>query len=86
MCAIAYAINLGYSLNEIKVLSLGTGYSIKQSNMRKKHVKSSQSWGEISWLKHGIIDDLMEGNTSISEYQSETLLQNNYLRINPELN
>lgn len=86
MCAIAYAINLGYSLNQIKVLSLGTGYSKKQYSIRKDHVKSSQSWGELSWLKHGIISDLMTGNTSISEYQSKTLLKNNHLRINPELN
>ncbi|MCF6765557.1 patatin-like phospholipase family protein [Thiotrichales bacterium 19S3-7] len=85
MCALSYALKLGYPLSEIKVLSLGTGLSKKQSAIRKKHVKSSDHWGKVSWLKHGIIDDLMRGNTTISEYQCRTLLAENHLRINPDL-
>lgn len=83
MCALSYALTLGYSLEEVKVLSLGTGLSKKQSEIRKEHVKSAASWGKAEWLKHGIIDDLMRGNTTTSEYQCKTLLKNNHLRINP---
>ncbi|MCF6776583.1 patatin-like phospholipase family protein [Thiotrichales bacterium 19X7-9] len=85
MCALSYALKLGYSLENIKILSLGTGLSKKQSDIRKKHVQDSGHWGKLSWLKHGIIDDLMRGNTTISEYQCRTLLGNNHLRINPDI-
>ncbi|MFZ9036417.1 MAG: hypothetical protein ACO2ZM_09950, partial [Francisellaceae bacterium] len=63
----------------------GTGFSGISRRKRKKNAKEAVNWGKIDWLSHGIIDDLMMGNTTISKYQSALLLGDNYYRINPDL-
>jgi patatin-like phospholipase/acyl hydrolase len=85
MCAIIEALHLGYKPEEIKVLSIGTGVRDRMAATPQCYGKKSQTWGGLSWLKHGLIDNLFSGNASIIEYQAAELLKVNYLRINDTL-
>ena len=94
MASVAFAINrdpdkgLNYSLNELKVLSLGTGTTNKNRvDPRKIGVGN---WGIIKWLKY--LPDLMtESNIQTSEYYIKQVLNTDnkldkyYMRIQPIL-
>jgi len=82
MCILTEALRQKISLNNIKILSIGTGISNPDVTDPNAYGKTSQDWGPIGWLKNGIIDDLFDGDTSVTEYQAQQLLGNNYYRIN----
>jgi patatin-like phospholipase/acyl hydrolase len=76
LCLISEALSRGYSLSSLRLLSFGTGYeSIKEDS------KSSKDWGIMNWLNHGLVDHLMLGDSSMTQYQCNTILGANYLRI-----
>lgn len=81
VCLISEAIHNGYSLESIRLLSIGTGYHSIKTKLDLK----SKNWGPISWFKNGIIDDFMLGDSSLEQYHCSTLLGNNYLRIDGSL-
>ena len=62
----------------IKVLSIGTGYDSKSFNGIK-----TKNWGIFSWLKGGIMQVLMESNSE--HLIANSLYPNNYMRINSRL-
>ena len=76
LCLISEALHQGFALDNIKLLSFGTGYINS-----KEHSISSKDWGAIGWFRHGLIDDFMIGDSSMSQYQCKTILGDNYLRI-----
>lgn len=84
-CAIAAALDLGYALRDIRLLSIGTG-----SGTRGYAHKVTQHWGVSQWAKH-IPDILMDAPMDILEQiaqQTVTLgsrYPNHYLRLQPEL-
>ncbi|MFN8771297.1 MAG: patatin-like phospholipase family protein [Neisseriaceae bacterium] len=80
MCLISEALKQGYSLQDIKLLSFGTGV-----NVLENFSDTSKNWGGVRWLKNGLIDDLMLGDSSLAEYHSKMLLGKSYLRINGSL-
>lgn len=63
---------------EIKVLSVGTGYNSKRLDGRR-----ARKWGSISWLNAGIIQILMESN--IEHVIAQSLIKENYLRVDSSL-
>lgn len=77
MCLVSEALKQGYSLQNIKLLSFGTGY-----NVVSKTSGESRNWGGVRWVKNGLIDDFMLGDSSLAEYHCKRLLNGNYLRIN----
>lgn len=81
LCIITEALRSGHKLEDIKVLSIGSGISLGG------HINgtAAKTWGKISWLEHGIINDLFSGNTTVTEYQAAQLLGDRYLRINDNL-
>ena len=62
----------------IKILSIGTGY-----DSRSYEGKKVKNWGIFSWLKGGIMQVLMESNSE--HLIAESLLNNDYLRITSRL-
>lgn len=94
MAAVAFAINrdpnkgLNYSLDELKVLSLGTGTSNKTRIDPKK--VGDGNWGIIKWLKY-LPWLLTESNVQATEYyirqvlNIDNRLDKHYLRIQPQL-
>ena len=81
MCALAQALDSRYEptphLDEIQILSVSTA-SILQ------YVKGQKlDWGYTQWLKP-LVNLILEGTTSITDYQCRQLLRDNYHRIDPE--
>lgn len=75
MCAYAEAKRL-WPNEEIKILSIGTGYASKKLN-------GTQSWGGIQWITSDLINILMDQKHV--DYQLSTLIDKNYFRVNPKL-
>ena len=86
-CAISEALAMGHRLEDIWMLSLGTGrptHDLSQEQ-RDKIGKESRGWGIIDWLSNGLLDQMMSASSSVSAHQCEQLLGDRYLRINGEL-
>lgn len=82
MCAIADALDQGIKLENIHVLSLGTGIPTRYKDIGDKYGKSSQNWGAIGWMKNGLIDHFMAANSSTVQYHCSRLLDNRFVRVN----
>lgn len=78
MCVYAEAKKLSDPDEEIRMLSVGTGRTI-----RKIPGKESQGYGAVDWIRHDLMGVVMD--ETVVEYQAETLLGDNYLRINSPL-
>ncbi|OUS11384.1 hypothetical protein A9Q89_09065 [Gammaproteobacteria bacterium 53_120_T64] len=85
MCAIAEALRLGQRLEDIQMISVGTGIPTRHADRADAIGRASQNWGGIEWLQHGLIDHLFAGNSSTCEYQCATLLGANHVRIDGPL-
>jgi hypothetical protein len=78
---------MGHSLDDIWMLSLGTGkpaHDLSQEQ-RDKIGEESREWGILAWMSNGLLDHMMSASSSVSAHQCEQLLGNRYLRINGEL-
>lgn len=86
-CAISEALAIGHSLEEIWMLSLGTGRPARDLSQedRDKIGQDSCSWGIFDWLTNGLLDHMMSASSSVSAHQCAQLLGERYLRINGEL-
>ncbi|MGR5239064.1 patatin-like phospholipase family protein [Vibrio alfacsensis] len=82
MCAIAEARKAwpDVSLDNIRMLSIGTGY-----RTRRIDGKDSQKWGAVGWVTQGKLIDLLS-DERVVEYQAKTIMNGgSYIRINSEL-
>lgn len=82
MCAIAEAIKVwpDESIQNLRVLSVGTGY-----RTRKINGPDSQKWGAMEWFLKGHILDVLTDERVVA-YQAYTILpQGNYIRVNAEM-
>ena len=79
MCAYSEAKHK-WKNEEIRVLSVGTGYVRREVN------HPSDSWGKIQVLLYGdIVNSLISASADFDRGQIKKLVGNNYLRINSEL-
>lgn len=86
-CAISEALAMGHRLDEIWMVSLGTGrptHDLSQQD-RDKIGEASRGWGILGWVSNGLFDHMMSASSSVSPHQCEQLLGERYLRINGEL-
>jgi patatin-like phospholipase/acyl hydrolase len=86
-CAISEALAIGHALEDIWMLSLGTGrpaHDLSQED-RDKIGEDSRDWGIFGWLTNGLLDHMMSASSSVSAHQCQQLLGDRYLRINGEL-
>lgn len=82
MCAIAEAKRIWKSLSmeQMRVLSIGTGY-----RTRKINGPESQKWGALQWFTKGNIIDLLSDERIVA-YQAITITKpGNYIRVNAEM-
>lgn len=82
MCAIAEAIKAWpkQSVQDLRVLSVGTGY-----RTRKINGPASQNWGALEWFIKGHILDVLSDERVVA-YQAYTILSaGNYIRVNAEM-
>jgi patatin-like phospholipase/acyl hydrolase len=87
ICAITESLAMGHGLEDIWMLSLGTGRPVHDLSQQDRDDigTSSQSWGVVGWLSNGLLDHMMSASSCVSAHQCEQLLKERYLRVNGEL-
>lgn len=86
-CAISEALSMGYKLDDLWMLSIGTGrplHDLSQED-RDRIGNASREWGIIGWLGNGLLDHMMSASSSVSSHQCSQLMGERYLRIGGEL-
>jgi hypothetical protein len=78
---------MGHRLEEIWVVSLGTGRPVHDLSQddRDRIGEASRDWGIVGWLANGLLDHVLSASSSVSAHQCEQLLGERYLRISGEL-
>ena len=82
LCAVAEVRRAwpGYGLEDVRVLSVGTGY-----RTRKINGPASRKWGALGWVTQGHLVDLLADERVVA-YQARNLLPAGaYIRVNAEL-
>lgn len=79
-CALAEAVRLGHKIEEITVLSVGTGELTRVIPFEK-----AQSWGLIQWAQP-LISVLLDASSNIPEYITNQILHDQVLRLQFKLN
>ncbi len=87
LCAITEAMAMGHQLEEIFVVSLGTGKPMHElsQNDRDRIGLASRDWGIVGWIANGLLDHMMSASSVVSSHQCAQLLGDRYLRISGEL-
>ncbi|QZA58568.1 patatin-like phospholipase family protein [Candidatus Rhabdochlamydia porcellionis] len=81
--ALIEAIKAGYAIENIKILSLGTG---KDKSESIAFGKKSQKWGAVQWFTKGrLMEKIFDAPANASVHQSRILLKENFLHIPFEL-
>jgi len=78
MAALAWAIAHGRRLDEVCMLSVGTG------NAHPPPIRPG-AWGGVQWLDNGLIDLLLEGPAQCVDEQCRSLLGGRYLRLDGDV-
>jgi len=76
MAAVAQAIDSGINLQDIIVLSLGTGFCPSFINGQ------NLDWGDAQWLQP-LIQILLDSGAPVAEIQCRQILKDHYFRLNP---
>jgi patatin-like phospholipase/acyl hydrolase len=87
LCAITECLAMGHTLDDIWMLSLGTGRPVHDLSQDDRDAigKASQDWGIVGWVANGLLDHMMSASSCVSAHQCEQLLRDRYLRISGEL-
>ncbi len=83
-CGVAAAIRLGYSLNNLHVLSVGTGDPTRQIPW-----EAARKWGTFQWIKDGLVIKVMtDAPSDIYDYITHQIIgdDSRYLRLQFPLN
>ncbi|MEM7219586.1 MAG: patatin-like phospholipase family protein [Pseudomonadota bacterium] len=84
MLAIAEAMSMGYRLEDIWMVSIGTGKPVHDLDQKQQDDigHAARGWGVVGWIANGLLDHMLLGSSSISGYQCEQILGERYVRIN----
>ena len=87
LCAIAETLAMGYALEDIWMVSIGTGRPVQDLSQedRDRIGSASRDWGIVGWLMNGLLDHMMAASSSVSAYQCQQLLGERYVRVNGDL-
>lgn len=78
-CGLAGAIKLGYNLNDLEILSIGTGDPTRQIRW-----ESARNWGTFQWIKDGLVVKVMtDAPSDIYDYITQQIIgdKSRYLRL-----
>jgi uncharacterized protein len=87
LCAITEALAMGHVLDDIWMISVGTGrpvYDLSQEDQNKIGM-ASRGWGIYGWVMNGLLEHMMSASSCVSAHQCTQLLGDRYIRINGEL-
>jgi len=87
LCAITESLAMDYHLEDIWMVSLGTGRPIHDLSQADRDAigEASRDWGIVGWIANGLLDHMMSASSSVSSHQCEQLLGDRYMRINGSL-
>ncbi|NJN50940.1 MAG: patatin-like phospholipase family protein [Gammaproteobacteria bacterium] len=87
LCAITEALAMGHDLEDLWLVSIGTGLPVHDLSQedRDRIGRASQDWGVVGWVANGLLDHILSASSSVSAYQCKQLLGERYLRINGQL-
>lgn len=87
ICAITEALAMGHSMDEIWLVSLGTGRPVHDLGQedRDRIGRASRDWGIVGWLANGLLDHMLSASSCVSFHQCKQLLGDRYVRINGAL-
>ena len=87
LCAITEALAMGHTLEDIWLVSLGTGRPVHDLSQedRDKIGRASQDWGIVGWVANGLLDHMMSASSCVSAHQCQQILGERYLRLSGPL-
>jgi len=87
LSAITEALTIGYSLDEIWMISLGTGRPVHDLSQKQqdKIGEASRDWGFVGWVANGLLDHMLSASSAVCAHQCRQLLGERYLRIDGTL-
>jgi len=87
LCAISESLSMGYALDEIYVLSLGTGKPIHDmpDDKQRQIGEASRDWGLYGWVRNGLLEHMLSASSAVSAQQCRQLLGDRYLRVDGSL-
>jgi patatin-like phospholipase/acyl hydrolase len=80
IAAISWVVSQGTKLEDIKVLSIGTG------NLKPPALDPTPRWGAIQWLKGGLIDILISGVSERVRLDASNILGNRFFYLDGTVN
>lgn len=83
LCALSQYLREGGDIKDVSIFSLGSGVDPNPAIIHKEYAKYSLTWGSLTWLIHGLVDDLLSANISVTDYLAQQLLGERYVRVNP---
>ena len=75
MCAVAKVLNEGTPIKDIRLLSIGTGYSPRTLKEAK-----GKSWGLLRWAVP-ILPLIMDGSSEVVDFECEQILRDKLFRV-----
>ncbi len=87
LCAISEALAMGYTIDQIWMISMGTGRPVHDMSQKQqdKIGIASRDWGIIGWLSNGLLDHMLSASSAVSAHQCQQLLGDRYLRVDGAL-
>ena len=87
LCAISEALAMGYTIDQIWMLSMGTGRPVHDMSQQQqdKIGRASRDWGIIGWVTNGLLDHMLSASSAVSAHQCQQLLGDRYLRVDGTL-
>lgn len=87
LCAISEALAMGYGIEQIWMLSMGTGRPVHDMSQEQQDQigMASRDWGIVGWVTNGLLDHMLSASSAVSAHQCQQLLGDRYLRIDGTL-
>jgi len=87
LCAISEALAMGYTIDQIWMLSIGTGRPVHDMSQKQqdKIGRASRDWGIVGWVTNGLLDHMLSASSAVSAHQCQQLLGERYLRVDGTL-
>lgn len=87
LCAITESLAMGYTIDDIWMVSLSTGRPVHDLSQKQQDRigEASRDWGIVGWLTNGLLDHMLSASSSVSAHQCRQLLGTRYLRVDGTL-
>lgn len=87
LCAITESLSMGYAIDEIHMLSIGTGRPAHDLSQRQRARigEASREWGLYGWVRNGLLEHMLSASSTVSAHQCRQLLGERYLRVDGTL-